>query len=90
MNAATVVSVFVMNVISFCIEITSCKHGLHNKMKRSSAYSIDWFVSWLVREEVLLAGLYEKNTVPAKNFRSFTTSHSQTNRLYFELVSTEI
>ena len=50
-------------------------------MGRTSACSVGWFVSLLVREEVLLAGLCEKkNTVPAGNLRSFTTSHSQTNK----------
>ena len=46
-----------------------------------AACSVGWFISLLVREEVLLAGLCEKNIVPAGNLRSFTTSHSQTNRL---------
>ena len=47
-----------------------------------SACSVGWFVSLLVHEEVLLAGLCEKkNTVPARNLQSFTTSHNQTNRL---------
>jgi len=41
----------------------------------------------LVREEVLLAGLCKKNTVPAENLRSFTTSHGQTNMLQISFFS---
>ena len=48
----------------------------------SSACSFDWVCLLLVREEVLLAGLvWEKNTLPAENLPSFTTSTSQPNRL---------
>ena len=52
-----------------------------------TAGSVGWFISLLVREEVLLAGLCEKNIVPTENLRSFTTSHSQTNRLIVSITS---
>jgi len=43
---------------------------------RAAACSVGWFVKkycWLV--------CVRENTVPTENLRSFTTSHSQTNRL---------
>ena len=51
---------------------TYCHASLNNfkpiiDIIRLSACSVGWFISLLVREEVLLAGLCEKNTVPAKN-----------------------
>jgi len=47
---------------------------------QSPACSVDWFVSLLVREKVLLAGLCERKILfQLKNLRSFTISHSQTN-----------
>jgi len=58
--------------------------ALHSHTRHScptlKACSFGWACSLLVREEVLLAGLvWEKNTVPAENLRSFTTSTSQPN-----------
>jgi len=51
----------------------------------STARLFGWVCSLLVREEILLADLvWEKNTDPARNLRSFTTSTSQPNRLAWQ------
>ena len=70
-------------------QVPNYRSGLQStisKLKKTVPSHIRLF-DWLIR---IVAGswrctagsfVWEKNTVPAENLRSFTTSHSQTNRL---------